>query len=72
MDIKVGHTGTSLLASDLFISDDGWKTQKTNIIATPRIGVDYAEEDALLPYRFILKGNPHVTKSPLNKATLKI
>jgi DNA-3-methyladenine glycosylase len=72
LDIKVGHTGTSLLASDLFISDDGWKTQKTNIIATPRIGVDYAEEDALLPYRFILKGNPHVTKSPLNKATLKI
>ncbi len=67
LDIKVGHTGTSLLEPSIFISDDGWKTQKTNILATPRIGVDYAEEDALLPYRFILKGNPHVTKSPFNK-----
>jgi len=67
LDIKVGHTGTSLVESSIFISDDGWKTKKANIIATPRIGVDYAEEDALLPYRFILKGNPHVTKSPFNK-----
>lgn len=67
MDIKVGHTGISLLESSLFISDDGWKTPKRNILATPRIGVDYAEEDASLPYRFILKGHPHVTKSTFNK-----
>jgi DNA-3-methyladenine glycosylase len=26
-----------------------------DIITTPRIGVGYAEEDALLPYRFELK-----------------
>lgn len=71
LDIKTGHTGTSLLESSIFISDDGWKTSKTNILATPRIGVDYAEEDAALPYRFILKGNPHVTQSPCNKGTLK-
>lgn len=71
LDIKTGHTGMSLQESVLFISDDGWKTSKENISATPRIGVDYAEEDALLPYRFILKANPHVSKSPFNKGRIK-
>jgi DNA-3-methyladenine glycosylase len=27
----------------------------------PRIGVDYAGEDALLPYRFYIKGNAYVS-----------
>ncbi len=67
LDIKTSHTGISLQESSLFISDDGWKTPQENILATPRIGVDYAEEDALLPYRFMLKANPHVSKSPFNK-----
>ena len=71
LDIKTAHTGMSLQESSLFISDDGWKIPQENILATPRIGVDYAEEDALLPYRFILKGNPHVSKSPFNKGRLK-
>ncbi len=71
LDIKTGHTGMSLQESSLFISDDGWKTSKSNILATPRIGVDYAEEDASLPYRFMLKGNLHVSKSPFNKGIFK-
>ncbi|RYF44381.1 MAG: DNA-3-methyladenine glycosylase, partial [Chitinophagaceae bacterium] len=28
-----------------------------------RIGVDYAAEDALLPYRFSVRGNKYVSKS---------
>lgn len=67
LDIKTSHTGTSLQESSLFISDDGWKTPKENILATPRIGVDYAEEDALLPYRFIVKEHLQVTKHVYNK-----
>lgn len=47
------HTGTSLLSGDIFIGDDGYIMDEKNIKATPRIGVDYAGEDALLPYRFI-------------------
>jgi DNA-3-methyladenine glycosylase len=27
----------------------------SNVLTTPRIGIDYAGEDALLPYRFMLK-----------------
>jgi DNA-3-methyladenine glycosylase len=32
------------------------------IAAVPRVGVDYAGADSLLPYRFYVKGNPYVSK----------
>jgi DNA-3-methyladenine glycosylase len=34
------------------------------ILAGPRIGISRARE---LPYRFFLEGDPHVTRSPLNR-----
>lgn len=55
------HTGYSLLEDELYIADDGFKVKKADILATPRIGVDYAGEDAVLPYRFIIKDNPYVS-----------
>lgn len=45
----------SLLGNKIWITDEGIKVEKNNIITGSRIGVDYAEEDALLPYRFIYK-----------------
>jgi DNA-3-methyladenine glycosylase len=45
----------------MYIASDDFKVPEKSIIATPRIGVDYAGEDAKLPYRFILKGNPYVS-----------
>jgi DNA-3-methyladenine glycosylase len=32
------------------------------VIQTTRVGVDYAEEDAHLPWRFYVKGNPYVSR----------
>jgi len=32
------------------------------IVASPRIGVDYAGEAAAWPLRFSLRGNPHVSQ----------
>ncbi|MES2371783.1 MAG: DNA-3-methyladenine glycosylase [Bacteroidota bacterium] len=61
MGIYTQHTGLSLLGNELFIVDDGFKVKPSQIIATPRIGVDYAGKDALLPYRFILTKNPYVS-----------
>lgn len=61
LGIHTGHTGLSLLGNDIFIADDGVRIKKATIIATPRIGVDYAAEDALLPYRFFIKDNPYVS-----------
>ena len=54
-------TGTSLTGSEIFLGDDGYKVDKRQIVSTPRIGVDYAGADALLPYRFLLRDNPWVS-----------
>jgi DNA-3-methyladenine glycosylase len=61
LGIHTLHSGTSLLDKHLFIGDDGFVFKKKEIIATPRIGVDYAGQDALLPYRFFIKGNLFVS-----------
>ena len=53
--------GLLLQSDELFIADDGYKADKKLIIASPRIGVDYAGEDALLDYRLYIKGNKFVS-----------
>jgi DNA-3-methyladenine glycosylase len=58
------HSGISLRSKDLFIADDGFVFSKKEIAASHRIGVDYAGNDALLPYRFYVKGNPFVSCKP--------
>lgn len=40
-------------SNELFIADDGIKIPSKDIIATPRIGVAYAGNDALLPWRYL-------------------
>lgn len=61
LGIFTQHSGASLLGNELYIANDDFKIAKNTIIATPRIGVDYAGEDAKLPYRFIIKDNPYVS-----------
>ncbi|MCU0322407.1 MAG: DNA-3-methyladenine glycosylase [Chitinophagaceae bacterium] len=61
MGINKLHSGINLQSNELFIADDGYKISTNNILATKRIGVDYAGEDALLPYRFIVKDNLYVS-----------
>ncbi len=61
MGLHTGHTGTSLLGNRIFIAGNSSPVATKDIIATPRIGVDYAGEDASLLYRFILKNNPYVS-----------
>lgn len=55
------HTGFSLDESKIWIADDGTHYSPSDIIKSPRIGVDYAGEDALLHYRFHVKNNPFVS-----------
>jgi DNA-3-methyladenine glycosylase len=64
LGIFTRHTGISLLGNEIFIAEDGTKFSKKAIAASPRIGVDYAGQDALLPYRFYVKGNPFVSGKP--------
>lgn len=61
LGITTGHTGESLLEDEFHLVSDGFVPASADIIATPRIGVDYAGADALLPYRFIVRGNKYVS-----------
>lgn len=53
LGIKTIHNGLLLQENTIWIEDVGLKIDPENIKSTPRIGVDYAGEDALLPYRFV-------------------
>ena len=64
LGIFTKHTGLSLLSKELFIADDEFAFNKKDISASPRIGVNYAGEDAKLLYRFFIKGNPFVSGNP--------
>ncbi|WP_345952022.1 DNA-3-methyladenine glycosylase [Mucilaginibacter sp. PAMB04274] len=54
--------GMSFQSDQLWIEDQGLTFSDKQIAAVPRIGVAYAAEDALLPYRFYVKGNVYVSK----------
>lgn len=49
------HSGLDLLGNELWIEDHGQIVPEKEIYIGSRIGVDYAGEDAQLPYRFIWK-----------------
>lgn len=54
--------GISLQSDTLWIENQGLIIPDEAIAAGPRIGVDYAGNDALLPYRFYVRGNVYVSK----------
>jgi len=54
--------GISLQSDTLWIEDRGLSFNDEEIAAVPRVGVAYAGQDALLPYRFYVKGNKYVSK----------
>jgi DNA-3-methyladenine glycosylase len=48
--------------NEIWIEDQGIRYAFDDIIAGPRIGVAYAQEHALLPWRFFVKNNKYVSK----------
>jgi len=60
MGIGMELNGTDMTGDRLFIEDIGYHPRE--IVQTTRIGVDYAEEDALKPWRFYIKGNRYVSR----------
>jgi len=55
LGIHTNHTGTSLTGTRIWIEDRKTKIKASQISAGPRVGVDYAGEDAARPYRFRLQ-----------------
>lgn len=62
LGIKNVHDHKSLLGDTIYIEDRGINVHEEDIIKGTRVGVAYAKEDALLPYRFSIKGNRYVSK----------
>ena len=56
-------TGCQLSGPEIKVEDRGVVFPVEEIVASPRIGVDYAGEDALLPYRFYIRGNRFVSRA---------
>ena len=55
------HSGSHLLDDEIYLIDDGFKLKKDEIGISGRIGVASAGADALLPYRFYVRGNKYVS-----------
>ncbi len=60
MGIDMRLNGIDMTGNILFIEDIGYNPEE--IVQTTRIGVEYAEEDALKPWRFYIKGNKYVSR----------
>ena len=58
------HSGISLIDDTISLYEDRYEISDAMIGSSKRIGVDYAEDDALLPYRFYIKGNKFVSGRP--------
>lgn len=52
LGIDLLHNNLSLTGKEIWLQDDEIKVNKRDINVGPRIGIDYAGEDAKLPYRF--------------------
>lgn len=57
--------GMYLNSTEIWI-EEGFKIPSKKIVSSTRIGIDYAGEDALLPWRFFVKDNIWVSKSIFN------
>lgn len=62
--LGIGHSfnGKELDAEEIWVEEYGTAYTDDEIVASPRVGVAYAQEDAFLPWRFFVKGNKYVSK----------
>jgi len=61
LGINVSHNKSDLQGEHIWLTEGKHYTDK-EIITSTRIGVEYAGDDALLPWRFHIKDNKYVSK----------
>ncbi|MBC8319699.1 MAG: DNA-3-methyladenine glycosylase [Bacteroidetes bacterium] len=64
LGVNITHNGISFQDNEMWIEDGGVVINKQDIEIGPRIGVGYAAEDSLLPYRYVLNYNQYIKKTP--------
>lgn len=62
LGISTNLDGIDLTGDTIWIEDRGFHYSENNLVATQRIGVDYAGEDARLPWRFYPQESTWVSK----------
>lgn len=60
------YTGESLQGDKIWLEDQNLSIAEQDIVTGPRVGIAYAQEDALLPWRFSIRNNPWVSKAKPN------
>ena len=65
MGITTNLSGSSLISdrSQVWIEDIGKRIDEKNIVASPRVGVDYAEECATWNWRFRIADSKWTSKA---------
>lgn len=63
LGIQTAHTGMSLLRGSPVWIEEGLPLAEEEIASGTRVGVAYALEDALLPYRFWVRDHPAVSRA---------
>ena len=61
LGISKQHSGLHLLDDEIYLMSDGFALHKNDVGVSSRIGVEGAGADALLPYRFYIRGNKYVS-----------
>lgn len=54
--------GKSLMGGEIWLEDCGIKFATNEIVSAKRIGIDYAGDDANLPWRFYVKGSEWISR----------
>ena len=64
LGITVKDSGTLLMDNLIWLEDQNIQIKNQDILASPRVGVQYAGKDANNPWRFRIKGNPWTSPAP--------
>jgi len=62
LGINRAFNAKKLSGDEIWIEDHQIRYRDEEIAAGPRVGIAYAKEHALLPWRFFVKGNKYVSK----------
>ena len=64
LSITIKDSGTLLMDNLIWLEDQNIQIKNQDILASPRVGVQYAGKDANNPWRFRIKGNPWTSPTP--------
>ena len=64
LGITIKDSGTSLMENLIWLEDQNNYNENQDILASSRVGVQYAGKDANNPWRFRIENNPWVSPAP--------